>query len=117
AEKELKAARQKARRRIQNKLLQQQVKALKNELKAARKVSETAKEAAFEDPGVRQLLDRIDDRYDGVKTPGKKFRRGGLAKELRASCGVYSATYIEIERACKKFRSGKPPKFKRWTGN
>lgn len=115
--KELKALRQKARKRVQNKLLSAQVEDLKAELEAAREVAKDAKDAAYADPEIQRQLREITDRYEGVKPPGSKCRRGGLLKEARANCGVYSQTYIEIERACRKFRQGKPPKFKRWTGN
>jgi len=39
------------------------------------------------------------------------------AKEIRANCGVHFGTYLAVEAAAKKFRSGPPPRFKPFRGD
>lgn len=71
--------------------------------------------------GYQADLAALVNQYDGVLPSGEKIREGGLRKDARKTCGVFSGTYLRIEAAVEQAteaaaKIGNPPSFRPWQG-
>lgn len=78
---------------------------------------------AADNAGYQAELARLIVTYEGVPVepgnPANSRRTGGLLKEARRTCGVYSGTYLRVEQAIDQARQdsgGRPMRFRRWNG-
>lgn len=91
----------------------------RKELWARRKA---IREAMAGDVDLQAKLAAIYTAYQGMlppDDPDATRRSGGHFKEARATCGVYSGTYLAIEQAVEAAvkKTIGPPRFRRWNGD
>jgi hypothetical protein len=101
----IKNANKEARKRVATKEQKETLRVAKQNLKEIRTVLYASRKSARENPEVKVAMDAINAKATEE------------AKSARANCGLYWGTYLTIEQSAQKNRSGRPPRFHRWTGD
>ncbi len=83
------------------------IRAIRDRQRQAWRALRDARREAFAAEDVREALAAVDGDFS---------ERHRAARAAAVEGGLYWGSYLSVEQSCKSFRSGPPPRFKRFTG-